>query len=113
MLTVLAAELCRMGYVPSQDEIASGYIDPYDNNYEDSGCKGVHANKLWTCQAVISFSTLLLAISVVFRARISLAEKELQVIYAGSHADPPDISMVNRRARRNRALSVYKRCIAN
>ena len=62
-------------------------------------------------QAVISFTTFLLGLSVVLRARTSLQEKELQVIYAGSHADPPDIEMVSHRARRHRALTVYKRCV--
>lgn len=48
----------------------NGYVDPYSD--PDSGCDGVHAGKLWACQAIISFSTLLLGVAVVFRCNISL-----------------------------------------
>ena len=48
MLTVLAAELCRMGYIPTETEAVSGEVNPYED--DNTGCNGVHANKLWTCQ---------------------------------------------------------------
>ena len=44
-------------------------------------------------QAIISFSTFLLGVSVVWRAQVSLQEKELQIMYKGTHEDPPgDVS---------------------
>ena len=54
-------------------------------------------------QAFISFTTLLLGCAVVLRARVSLHEKEKQVIYVGCHTDPPDIEIINHKSRRRRA----------
>ena len=45
--------------------------------------------RLWICQAVISFSTLLLGIAVIFRARISL-----QVLPISVYACSPSLSTV-------------------
>ena len=60
-LTALTAEICRYGYVPSQEEIGLGQVDPYSIG---GACDGAYANKLWTCQAIISFSTVLLGATV-------------------------------------------------
>ena len=42
---------------------------------EGGACNGANAGKLWSCQAFISFSTMLLAIASCIRARVSLHEK--------------------------------------
>jgi hypothetical protein len=39
---------------------------------------------------------------VVLRVRTSLQEKELQIHYAGTHKDPPDLSIISHKSRRAR-----------
>ena len=46
-LTALASELCKYGYVPSEEEILLGRPDPYDD--PNSGCSGVNADR-WCCR---------------------------------------------------------------
>ncbi len=47
-LTALAAEVCRYGYIPTEDEVLSGKIDPL--SVPNIGCDGVYAERLWSCQ---------------------------------------------------------------
>ena len=101
VLTALANEFCRYGYIPAEEEVLAGSIDPLSD--PNLGCNGINANRLWYCQATISFSTLLLGISVTLRSRTALQEKDQQVLFVGKNTDPPDIEIISRRARFKRA----------
>ena len=101
-LTGLLAELCRVGFIPSEEELRDGLlIDPYAD--ENSGCRaGKNVDKLWSFQAFITFSTLLLAMCVSLRTLLQHRERELTIVYIASHSDPPDITIISHAARRRR-----------
>jgi hypothetical protein len=47
-LTAFAAEVCRVGYIPTEEEILAGSVDPsYDPTL---GCNGINSDRLWACQ---------------------------------------------------------------
>jgi hypothetical protein len=109
VLTAVAAEFCRYGYIPAEEEVLAGSIDPLSD--PNLGCDGINANRLWYCQATISFSTLLLGITVTLRSRTALQEKDQQVLFLGKNTDPPDIEIISRRARFKRARDAKRALI--
>ena len=73
ILTAAIAEMCRYGYIPSDDEtVYDGLLNPYVEG--SAGCEGTDANKLWSFQACISFTTLLLLGTVAVRSIVALQE---------------------------------------
>jgi hypothetical protein len=47
-LTAVAAEVCRYGYIPTEEEMLAGKIDPL--SVPNIGCDGIYAELLWLCQ---------------------------------------------------------------
>ena len=47
-MTALAAEVCRVGYIPTEEEILAGAVHPSSD--PNLGCDGINANRLWACQ---------------------------------------------------------------
>jgi len=47
-LTALAAEVCRVGYIPTEEEILAGSVDPSSD--PTLGCNGINSDRLWACQ---------------------------------------------------------------
>ena len=80
---------------------AAGEVHPFDD--PNAGCDGKNADKLWICQAAISFTTMLLGVAVYYRNEVTLQEKEEQVLYVGANTDPPNIEIISRKARFRRA----------
>ena len=109
VLTALAAEVCRYGYIPAEEEVLAGSIDPLSD--PNLGCDGINAARLWYCQAMISFSTLLLGITVILRSRMALQEKEQQVLFVGHNTDPPNIEIISLQARFKRAREARRALI--
>jgi hypothetical protein len=47
-VTAIAAEVCRYGYIPTEDEVLAGATNPLFD--PDAGCDGINADRLWLCQ---------------------------------------------------------------
>jgi hypothetical protein len=99
ILTVIAAEFCRFGYIPDEEEIQNGMPNPYDS--PDAGCRGKMDKKI-ILQAFITFSTLLLGVVSIVRYDVSHHETEKQIMHMAKYADPPDIAAISIKERRAR-----------
>eukprot|EP00277_Geminigera_cryophila_P035425 CAMPEP_0173121984 /NCGR_PEP_ID=MMETSP1102-20130122/53802_1 /TAXON_ID=49646 /ORGANISM="Geminigera sp., Strain Caron Lab Isolate" /LENGTH=280 /DNA_ID=CAMNT_0014029077 /DNA_START=85 /DNA_END=923 /DNA_ORIENTATION=+ len=100
-LTAMMAEMCRYGYVPTDKEMTlHGLVNPYSD--DNAGCNGKNESKLWSFQAFISFTTLLLATCVTIRTIVATREKERTVLFVAQYSNPPDIEIIKHKARRHR-----------
>jgi hypothetical protein len=108
VLTFGMSEVCRYGYLPTEEEMLEGMQDPYALT---GPCDGSNAFKLWLLQASISFSTALLGLAVVMRNFVTLQEREQQVMFIARNADPPDLTTFNRRMRRARRQAMWRNTI--
>lgn len=105
VLTFGTSEVCRYGYLPTEEEMLEGMQDPYALT---GPCDGSNAFKLWLLQASISFSTALLGLAVVMRNLVTLQEREQQVMFIARNADPPDLTTFHRRMRRARRQAMWR-----
>jgi len=104
-VTFAIAEVCGYGYLPTDSEILEGISDPYAI---PGHCDGSNTFKLWLLQATVSFSTSLLGLVVVQRNRVTLQEREQQIMFIARNSDPPNMSTISFRLRRARRQTMWR-----
>jgi hypothetical protein len=104
-VTFAIAEVCGYGYLPTDAEILEGISDPYAI---PGHCDGSNTFKLWLLQATVSFSTSLLGLVVVQRNRVTLQEREQQIMFIARNSDPPNMSTISFRLRRARRQTMWR-----
>ncbi len=67
VLTALAAEICRYGYIPAEEEVLAGSIDPLSD--PNLGCDGINAERLWSNAFAKAKCTLILMFKLMMMMR--------------------------------------------
>ena len=98
----------RYGYVPTEEEVRSGYLNPYFSDTHMCSGTPEREGNLWTCQAFVSFTTFLLGVAVCVAEFTALQEKEKQIVFMASHTDPPDMEIISHSAKQARKQNAVK-----
>ena len=100
---ILVGEMCRFGYIPTQEEESQGILNPYSN--PSVGCESAEGRaKVYSFQSAISFFTLLLVSANIGSNVVSFRQKELQLLYVAQSedGDTGDMNLVTKQMRLQR-----------